>query len=192
MRKTDVRTIKTKLKLKKHFILLLKDKPFETISISELTKLCKLNRNTFYLHYKTLDDLYVNLKNEVFLLFLKPLETLDLDDTAYNPHSLISLYSSLLQDEITSQFLFNTQHSNTLIHELTNKLSTYIFNEYKKIIYSQDNKYLVNILFILYGFFYTHKELSSSKKIDNSIIQERISILLNKGLFKTYKNTLYR
>ena len=192
MRKTDVRTIKTELNIKKHFILLLKNKPLENISISELTKLCSLNRNTFYLHYRTIGDLYISIKDEVFLLFLTPLNTIHLEDLAYNPDTLISTYLSLLKDEMTKNFLFNTRHSHNLIKELIDKLSSQIFTNYKKIIYSKDTKYLVNILFILYGFFYTYRDFYLSQPLDEQFILERISLLLNKGLFKTYKNTLYR
>lgn len=192
MRKTDVRTVKTKLNIKKHFILLLKNKVLENISISELTKLCSLNRNTFYLHYKTLDDLYKSIKDEVFLCFLTPLKTINLEDLAYTPDNLISNYLTLLQDDITKNFLFNTKYSHVLMKELIDKLSSHIFNSYKKIIYSQDRKYLVNILFILYGLFYTYRDFYLSTPLEDQLFLERISTLLNKGLFKTYKNTLYR
>lgn len=193
MRKIDVRTIKTKNKIKKHFISLLKNKYIQNITISELTKNCSLNRNTFYLHYDTLNDLFDSIKNEVFFLFLNPISKFELEEIAYNPDIIISLYLSILsENEYARNFVFYTKYSDDIINELNNKISLSLFDRYKKIIYSNDKKYLVNILFVFYGFFYTYKDLYLSGSLNIDIFNERISLLLNKGLYKTYRNTLYR
>lgn len=48
---TDRRANKTRDLLKKIFIDLLKKKPIQTISVTELCRLANINRSTFYLHY---------------------------------------------------------------------------------------------------------------------------------------------
>lgn len=55
MSKEDLRTTKTKAAIKQAFLTILSDKPFEHITVKEITELAKCNRNTFYLHY---DDKY--------------------------------------------------------------------------------------------------------------------------------------
>lgn len=55
---TDLRVVKTKEALHKALLSLLKSKPLETISISEICRKAKINRGTFYLHYSQIGDLF--------------------------------------------------------------------------------------------------------------------------------------
>ena len=57
---TDRRANKTRDLLKKIFIDLLKKKPIQTISVTELCRLADINRSTFYLHYC---DIYALLED---------------------------------------------------------------------------------------------------------------------------------
>lgn len=50
--KKDLRIIKTQENLRTALLELLKEKTLEDISITELCRLAKINRGTFYLHYK--------------------------------------------------------------------------------------------------------------------------------------------
>ena len=53
----DLRVIKTKKAIQGAFIQLIKEKGYQNVSISEIALKAKINRNTFYLHYDTKDDL---------------------------------------------------------------------------------------------------------------------------------------
>jgi AcrR family transcriptional regulator len=75
MRKENIRAIKTKSSIKKQFLNLLKNKSLDLISVIDIARECKINRNTFYLHYKSINDLFFSLKQEIFSLFLSPLQT---------------------------------------------------------------------------------------------------------------------
>ncbi|MBR6090951.1 MAG: TetR/AcrR family transcriptional regulator [Anaerolineaceae bacterium] len=48
----------TKKKLGETLKVMMSEKPFDKISISELTKRCGVNRQTFYYHFETIIDLY--------------------------------------------------------------------------------------------------------------------------------------
>lgn len=52
--------------IKNAFIILMKEKDLEAISISELTEKANLNRGTFYLHYQDKTDLLVQIKADLF------------------------------------------------------------------------------------------------------------------------------
>ncbi|WP_284141616.1 TetR/AcrR family transcriptional regulator [Virgibacillus sp. LDC-1] len=56
--KKDLRVIKTQESLRKALFTLLKTKPLETITIAELCRLARINRGTFYLHYKDVHHLF--------------------------------------------------------------------------------------------------------------------------------------
>ncbi len=53
----DLRVIKTKKAIQGAFIQLIKEKGYQNVSVSEIALKAKINRNTFYLHYDTKDDL---------------------------------------------------------------------------------------------------------------------------------------
>lgn len=56
--KLDLRVIKTQESLRHALLTLLKTKQLETITIAELCRLAKINRGTFYLHYKDVHEVF--------------------------------------------------------------------------------------------------------------------------------------
>ena len=64
MKETDLRVIKTKDSIRRCFFELLKQKPFEEISIKELCDMARCSRNTFYMHYQYKDNLYNQIIDE--------------------------------------------------------------------------------------------------------------------------------
>ncbi|WP_097074937.1 TetR/AcrR family transcriptional regulator [Ureibacillus xyleni] len=57
--------MKTKEALQEALLTLLKNKPLELISISELCRKAKVNRGTFYFHYGQIEDLYEDYFREI-------------------------------------------------------------------------------------------------------------------------------
>lgn len=57
MKKSESRYFKTAAQMDSALIQLLKKKPFEYITVSELCKTAHVNRATFYLHYENLGEL---------------------------------------------------------------------------------------------------------------------------------------
>ncbi|MFC7687956.1 TetR/AcrR family transcriptional regulator [Ureibacillus sp. GCM10028918] len=65
MNQIDLRVVKTKEALHTALITLLKNKPLESISISEICRIAKVNRGTFYLHYAQVGDLFEEYFKEI-------------------------------------------------------------------------------------------------------------------------------
>jgi len=69
MKKEDLRVIKTKANLYRGLIVLMKDKPFEEIKVSDICNKSMINRSTFYDHfndkYELLQSLIDDLKEEL-------------------------------------------------------------------------------------------------------------------------------
>ncbi len=57
MNKSESKYFNTAAKMNLAFISLLKEKPFDYITVSEICKRAGVNRSTFYLHYETISDL---------------------------------------------------------------------------------------------------------------------------------------
>ncbi len=75
MNKSQSKYFNTATKMDLALINLLKKKPFEYITVSEVCKEAHVNRSTFYLHYETLADLLAEttgyILNEFLSYFLK-------------------------------------------------------------------------------------------------------------------------
>lgn len=59
MNKSESKYFNTAAKMDLALISLLKKKPLEYITVSEICKVAQVNRSTFYLHYETIGDLLV-------------------------------------------------------------------------------------------------------------------------------------
>ena len=59
------RKTNTKENIKKAFIKLIKDKGFDSLTVSDLAREANINRGTFYLHYYDIDDVLDDLLNDV-------------------------------------------------------------------------------------------------------------------------------
>ncbi|WP_077604935.1 TetR/AcrR family transcriptional regulator [Oceanobacillus sojae] len=70
MNLNDLRVIKTKKTFHEALVKLLKNKPLDSISVSEICKLAKVNRGTFYLHYEQKECLF----EEYFKVVMEDLE----------------------------------------------------------------------------------------------------------------------
>ena len=57
---------KTKQLIHRSFIRILKDKPFDTITVGDITKTAHINRGTFYLHFRDKFDLLDQIEQQLF------------------------------------------------------------------------------------------------------------------------------
>ena len=57
-KKEDLRVIKTRASIMRVFEELIKKKPVEKITVTEIAKNAQINKGTFYLHYSDIYDLY--------------------------------------------------------------------------------------------------------------------------------------
>ena len=63
-KKQDIRVIRTRAAVRRAFLELAENKSVADISIKEIAETAKINRTTFYLHYKTIEDIYDDIINE--------------------------------------------------------------------------------------------------------------------------------
>ncbi|MGK7379722.1 TetR-like C-terminal domain-containing protein [Planococcus sp. 1R117A] len=63
--RSDLRVIKTKQALEEALLILLQEKALKSISITEICRLAKINRGTFYLHYGQIEDLFEDYYKEI-------------------------------------------------------------------------------------------------------------------------------
>lgn len=62
----DLRIVKTRENLNKALVEQLHHKPLSKITVTELCKMAKINRSTYYLHYRDPYDQYEKLENSIY------------------------------------------------------------------------------------------------------------------------------
>lgn len=119
----DRRYRRTQKQLEAALIILLKDKSINEISVRELSELADINRATFYLHYKTPNELLTYMENKLF----------DIIFISYHNHNLenpaaffLSLYQTLYENAELSKVLL-TPNRGSLFWDMA---SQKIKNEY--------------------------------------------------------------
>ena len=80
MRKTDARIRYTQRILKESFLILLKQKPVNKITVKEVCEMAELNRATFYAHYSDCFALLESIEQELLEAFQKSLKLVDYFD----------------------------------------------------------------------------------------------------------------
>lgn len=63
--KTDLRVIRTKKAIREAFCSMIMEMDFPDITIKELAQRAMINRNTFYLHYSSIEALLQELQDEI-------------------------------------------------------------------------------------------------------------------------------
>ncbi|MDM5332146.1 TetR/AcrR family transcriptional regulator C-terminal domain-containing protein [Ureibacillus composti] len=95
---------KTKQLIQKSFMGILESKPFESITIGDITKTAQINRGTFYLHYQDKFDLLDQIEQQLF------------EDLGQHIDELQSRYSSTQTFEKEQEQLAATLFSFIEIH----------------------------------------------------------------------------
>ena len=67
-KREDLRTIKSKRLIKSTFLLLMRDRGYQHITVTDIAERALINRKTFYFHYDNIDALYEELTDDYLSL----------------------------------------------------------------------------------------------------------------------------
>lgn len=124
---TDIRIIRTKKLLNDALLELLREKPIEKITPTELCRKATINRNTFYSHYKCTGDVLDDIENDL-------LKTVDssINDGNSPREAITSLCRMLRANKKLSYMLFS--------HTTTSKITAKVFDITNKFNMNKMNK----------------------------------------------------
>ncbi|HWK23587.1 MAG TPA: TetR/AcrR family transcriptional regulator C-terminal domain-containing protein [Ureibacillus sp.] len=112
---------KTKQLIQSSFMQILENKPFESITIGDITKTAQINRGTFYLHYEDKYDLLDTIEQQLFSDLGNHIDALQSNYTATQTFEkeqeqlAASLFSSIeMQSPILKIFL--SEHGRAGFH----------------------------------------------------------------------------
>ena len=112
--KTDLRIIKTRNGLYDALILLLKEKTFEEIKVSDICKKALINRSTFYAHFQDKYELFASLIDDLKQSLNYELKNINKDLTVKEYYiELIKVFLDHIEgkEEIYRSIMINNKNS---------------------------------------------------------------------------------
>lgn len=112
----DIRVKKTKRAIQKAFIELLREKPYEKITVREVAERAEINKTTFYAHYETLNALTTELEQQTIHLIMEQMDSAQqlLDE----PEVFVRNLFALLQQAVDFLGVISTSHMNQFAQHL--------------------------------------------------------------------------
>lgn len=97
-------------KIEKTFLQLIQTKEIENISVSDICKISKLNRSTFYSNYIDIYDLVEKVKDRMANEFAS-IYTNDLDNTLNNSDNYLKMFRHIKENQIFYKTYFKLESS---------------------------------------------------------------------------------
>lgn len=104
----NARTIQTKFMLKKALFEILSERNVNEINVKNLCNRAEINRSTFYLHYKDIDELLKTIKQEEVNRFYE--FTSSISNEKSMKEATISYFSYIKNNDFIFRVLLNGQH----------------------------------------------------------------------------------
>lgn len=114
----DPRVRRTRKWLQEALLSLMLEKPFSKISIAEITDKADVSRPTFYLHYKTKEELLEDYLDGIYATFMDDME--QYIEFIAQGRLAVKLYEQLETHSVFLQSLMESEVSNLLLKKLHN------------------------------------------------------------------------
>lgn len=93
----DRRVEKTQDAISQALTDLTKEKSLQKVTVRDLCQRANINRSTFYLHYKNIDDLIQSIEADIATSLAEVIGSIETDDLVYQPEILTDLFIRILQ-----------------------------------------------------------------------------------------------
>ena len=151
--------IQTKMKIASSY-LALKVENEDKFSVTDLVDLAEINRGTFYLHFKNLNDVETYIDNELGERF-KPMElAFRQTDLTKSPEVVLDKLNEILSADLEYfKLIINASEKMSLIERIKNSILISISNNFEIIKYINDyNKFTLIIRYIVGGVVSTYTD----------------------------------
>ena len=180
-RKVDIRTIRTKNVIKNEILDFIEKE--KEISIQAITKSCSINRNTFYIHFKNINEAIDEIKNDIADEVVNSLVDYSIEELNVNPSLFIdAIYKVILTNPKYTKVFFDKKYENHYNGILRHKISDHFLNKCKDTEFDL-RMVKTSIEFFVSGLFYSIYDWYQEE--DNESIEEltdRISEIVTKRI----------
>lgn len=180
-------TKKTTTKIKLALLDLLNTKELSQINITNLVKVAGVYRATFYLHYKSLNDVIIDIERDVCDCYNSIKEYMEDVDLYNNMEVLIEKVDEYVNvDKKYLSIIINTNCFNRITLRLRELLYEILVDNFKKFGHmSEDSEFLLNLSAFTGAVVFVYRDWVNSLDIEFEIIKNYIKNLKEKTLKKS-------
>ncbi len=157
----------------------------EKFTVTDIVKAVKINRGTFYLHFKNLDEVSIFIENELADNFKVLEQDFRLTEIDKCPEIIIDKLNEIFVRDIEYyRLILNAENQNTLVNKIKNYIINSISNNFKIMQYIMDHEHFkIVVQFIVGGVINTYIEWFKGKiDCDLSLISLFLSKMIKEGL----------
>lgn len=170
--------ISTETKIVNNFIELMRNQPYQKISVSELSKAAGISRITFYTYYKDIDDLYNRVTEKVVQHIDQILRFSYVSKGVVNYQLLEKNLFNYFQEDHSVQILINNDQNAVLRTKIKNTLVNTVM-EHEEI--SPDDYYShIQISFLISGAINVYVDFLNGDlgEVDNQQLMDSLDKIL--------------
>lgn len=178
-------TKKTTTKIKLTLLELLTEKDLSKINITDLVKMAGIYRATFYLHYKNLNDVILDIEQDVYNCYNTIREKVSQIDIYHNMSILIEMIGEYIQlDKKYLKVIINTKSFNRLTLQLKELLYDIVIDNFTKFGHMrQDDEFMLNISMFTGGLIFAYRDWINDMHMEFSVLENYIK-KISEQLFK--------
>lgn len=182
--KNDRRSVRTRRAIKLAFFKLIKTKDIADVSITELTKSAGVNRNSFYTHYKSVNNILDDINYGILAEVDKILKKYDYNGFKEDPKPLIMEVSNLIADnKFIAEYLLFSKNALDLVNKLKRFVCDRCVEAYKRERGEVSPYIPYMVAFLIGGVFDMYGQwFLSDKQIPLENITEKIVQFLSVGI----------
>ena len=129
--KNDKRSVRTRTQIKTALMTLLKTKSPNSITVSEITTLANVNRNSFYTHYSSIADVMSDIYKSIFDLFSEVYDKYSYADIIENPYPFMKEITLILvENSAFSEYVMFSKNSGKLVQDLIDNFTDKFYVKY--------------------------------------------------------------
>lgn len=182
-------TKQTSTKIKLALLELLNDKDLSQINITNLVKVAGIYRATFYLHYKSLNDVILDIEKDVYECYKSLKSQMEQVDLYNNMHVLIEKIGEYINiDKKYLQVIINTNCFNRITLKLKELLYECIVTSFIRFGHMRDDaEFLLNISMFTGGLVFAYRDWINSLEMELDVLQNHVK-KISSQLFGNSKN----
>ncbi len=178
-------TKKTTTKIKLALLELLNEKELSKINITDLVKVAGIYRATFYLHYKSLNDVIADIERDVYECYNSLKHEMENIDIYNNMSILIEKIGEYIQlDKKYLKTIINTNCFNRITLMLKELLSNIVVDNFVKFGHARDDdEFMLNVSMFTGGLVFAYRDWINSLDMEFETLENYIK-KISKKYFK--------
>ena len=176
---------KTATKIKLALLDLIAEKPLDEISITNLVKVAEIYRATFYLHYKSLNDVIEDIERDVYECYNNIKLQMENVDIYNNMEVLIEMIGEYIKiDRKYLKIIINTNYFNRITLSLKSLLYEIVVTNFTKFGHMRkDDEFMLDISMFTGGLVFVYRDWINNLDMEFEVLEIYIK-KISEQLFK--------